>query len=235
MLDNVMFTALSTRQSHFNEGNEVVKFFPVEVSPFVALDNWSTEEIALFLDQLPTGRVVSTALAKRLSLPTDKVEVMVDIPLYQMVCNNFIPSHLEDERLLGATIRPLTYDDVPEMIKLTELTKPGPFLSRTIEFGGFVGLFVDGKLAAMCGNRLKVPGYTEVSGICTHPDYLGRGYASHLTSMVCEEVIKEGFIPFLHVKADNVRAIEVYKKLGFEVRDTSIYYYIFRKKNKMDG
>jgi predicted GNAT family acetyltransferase len=81
----------------------------------------------------------------------------------------------------------------------------------------------------MAGERLKVNGYTEISAICTHPDYLGKGYASYLLSHACEHTIREGNIPFLHVRTDNTRAIEVYKKLGFVIR-ADVFFAIFKKR-----
>lgn len=233
VLDNPMWTALSTRLSHLNDSTlDEVKHLPFEVSPFVSTKTWSTEEVNDLIDYLPSGRESSFAVYKQVELPSSRVQILVAIPLYQMICEDFKPFRLSEELLKGFTIRDCTKDDIPQMIQLAETTKPGPFRSRTIEFGGFIGLFEtsSNKLVAMAGNRLKVPGFTEVSGICTDPGYLGKGYASHLTTLVCEQVLSgdDPCTPFLHVKADNVRAIEVYKKLGFKVRIEN-YYYIFKK------
>jgi predicted GNAT family acetyltransferase len=92
----------------------------------------------------------------------------------------------------------------------------------------YFGIYSNDQLGAMAGERLKVNGYTEISAICTHPDYLGKGYASYLLSHACEHTIREGNIPFLHVRQDNIRAIEVYKKLGFVIR-ANVYFAIFKK------
>lgn len=113
------------------------------------------------------------------------------------------------------------------MLSLTALTKPGPFFKRTIEMGRYFGLFDGDKLVSMAGERLQMPGYTEVSAICTDPDYHGKGYASLLTSVVCEKIIAEGNTPFLHVRYDNTRAIDVYKKLGFEI-NADVHFAIFK-------
>jgi ribosomal protein S18 acetylase RimI-like enzyme len=231
-LDNPMWTSLNTRLSQLNESSHpCFKHFPIEVSPFVATEHWSENEISNLIDALPSGREASFAVYKPVDLPTDRVQILVAIPLYQMTCESFQPFLLPDDALQGFNIRPCTTEDVPQMVQLAELTKPGPFRSRTMEFGGFLGLFDnENKLIAMAGNRMKVPGYTEVSGICTDPAYLGKGYASHLTTLVCQEILSadEKCIPFLNVKADNLRAIKVYKKLGFRVRIQN-YYYIFKR------
>lgn len=104
------------------------------------------------------------------------------------------------------------------MIELTALTKPGPFGSRTHELGTYLGIRPQGKLVAMAGERLKVPGHTEVSAVCTHPEHTGKGYAAILMAEVMRRIRERGETPFLHVRADNGRAIEIYKRLGFRER-----------------
>lgn len=113
----------------------------------------------------------------------------------------------------------LTADDVPEMLDLVALAKPGPFLSRTIEMGQYFGLWQDDKLAAMAGERLHLTGYCEISAVCTHPDYSGRGYASALTTMVAEGIMARQELPFLHLSPTNDVAMRLYKKLGFRLRN----------------
>jgi predicted GNAT family acetyltransferase len=108
--------------------------------------------------------------------------------------------------------------DVPEMLELTALTKPGPFNRRTHELGTYLGIRRDGKLVAMAGERLKVRGYTEVSAVCTHPEHTGHDYARILMTEVMRRICDRGETPFLHVREDNVRAIELYKRLGFKQR-----------------
>src|SRR5229473_5140751 len=105
--------------------------------------------------------------------------------------------------------------DSLEMIELTALTKPGPFGKRTHELGTYVGIRREGKLVAMAGERMKVPGFTEVSAVCTHPEHTGHGYARILMAEVMRRIRSRGVTPFLHVREDNVRAIELYRRLGF--------------------
>jgi predicted GNAT family acetyltransferase len=104
------------------------------------------------------------------------------------------------------------------MVELTALTKPGPFGKRTHELGYYVGIRDNGKLVAMAGERLKVPGYTEVSAVCTHPDHLGKGYAGALMLEVMRAIRERGETPFLHVRSNNARAIGIYERLGFRKR-----------------
>lgn len=105
-----------------------------------------------------------------------------------------------------------------EMLALVELTKPGPFGNRTPEMGRYLGIRQNGQLAAMAGERLRLPGYTEISAVCTHPNHRGRGYASSLVSVLIREVRERNEIPFLHVAVENLGAIRVYETLGFKTR-----------------
>jgi ribosomal protein S18 acetylase RimI-like enzyme len=110
---------------------------------------------------------------------------------------------------------PLRADHVPQMHALTELTKPGPFDTRTIEFGDYFGVFEDGRLVAMAGERMQHGHRREVSGICTHPDHQGRGWARRLTELVVRRELERGETPFLHVVSTNARAIALYERMGF--------------------
>ena len=109
-------------------------------------------------------------------------------------------------------------DDAPEMLALAQLTEPGPFLPRTHTMGRFVGVRINGRLAAMAGERLRFPGFTEVSGVCTHPDFRGKGLARRLSSAVANAIQQRGDRPFLHAWTSNHTAIALYESLGFEFR-----------------
>ena len=116
------------------------------------------------------------------------------------------------------TLEDLDISQVDEMLALVELTKPGPFFRRTPELGSYLGIREKGQLVAMAGERLRPLGHTEISAVCTHPEYRGRGYASSLVSTLIQKITKRGEIPFLHVRTENVGAIRVYEKLGFKTR-----------------
>ena len=117
--------------------------------------------------------------------------------------------------------------DVAEMVELATLTKPGPFDTRTREMGTYLGIRKDGKLVAMAGERLKLPGYTEISAVCTHPEHLGHGYAGFLMTILAERIRGRGETPILHVRAENTRAVQLYERLGFKRRLLS-YFAVFR-------
>jgi predicted GNAT family acetyltransferase len=132
-----------------------------------------------------------------------------------MVCENGIAA--SGRQASSPPIVELDASDSPEMLELTALTKPGPFGPRTHELGHYVGIRDSGKLVAMAGERLKVPGYTEVSAVCTHPDHLGKGYAAALMTEIMRGIRERGETPFLHVRSDNSRAIVIYERLGFRI------------------
>jgi len=214
-LDNVIWQALTTRQASFAEGAGCARRFPREVTLLAALkapNDAGYESLAELVGLGGTGAVFLN----------DPYEVRVEweyvagAPLLQMVCEN--GAMAQNSPSGTSEIFELGDKDSPEMVELATLTKPGPFGARTHELGYYVGIRHGGKLVAMAGERLKVPGYTEVSAVCTHPDHLGQGYAAKLMTEVMRRVRERGERPFLHVRSDNARAVSLYERLGFRKR-----------------
>lgn len=235
-LDNVIWQALTTRQTQFAESCGEARRFMRDVTSLTAVlapNDAGYESLAslvgprgtaaLFLDDPFPGR--------------EGWSVVGGSPLLQMVCENSSAHSIShqssshetsDPETCAVEILPLVVEHSPEMIELTAITKPGPFGSRTHELGTYLGIWCDGKLAAMAGERLKVPGHTEVSAVCTHPDHLGKGYAGMLMTEVMRRIRQCGEIPFLHVREDNTRAIAIYERLGFRKRIRR-HYVVVRK------
>ncbi len=117
-----------------------------------------------------------------------------------------------------ARIEELGAADAAEMVALARLTEPGPFEARTPELGGFIGIRDGDRLVAMAGERMKPEGFTEVSGVCTHPDHRGRGYAAMLSAAVADRIVARGETPFLHAFTSNRAAVALYERLGFVLR-----------------
>jgi putative acetyltransferase len=128
------------------------------------------------------------------------------------------PPEIDARTAARETTRGLGPADVDELSALVHLTEPGPFRSRTIDLGGYVGIFHDGVLVAAAGQRMHPEGWCEISAVCTHPDARGRGYGAVVTAHVAAAIAARGEIPFLHVVASNTPAISVYERLGFTTR-----------------
>jgi predicted GNAT family acetyltransferase len=187
------------------------KRYPVDVAPFAATLDQSPESYHSLARLLGPEGTAAIPLATMPVLPT-RWTVVRKIDSTQMVRDTQTAAPVEHN------FEELNISDVDEMLALVELTKPGPFLKRTPELGSYLGIRQAGKLVAMAGERLKTYGYTEISAVCTHPDYRGPGYASSLVSILIQRITKRNEIPFLHVRTENVDAIRVYEKLGFKTR-----------------
>jgi ribosomal protein S18 acetylase RimI-like enzyme len=184
--------------------------YPADVSPFCALPD--EPDAADWADAArlvgPGGAVAFPALR---AAPPPDWEVLWLGEGVQLVADRLDAKPDEEAVPLGPA-------DVPDMLRLTELTKPGPFLRRTIELGGYLGIRREGKLIAMAGERLRPPGWTEISAVCTDPAWRGHGLASRLTRAVAAGIAARGDTPFLHAIADNTQAIRLYEQLGFTRR-----------------
>jgi len=129
----------------------------------------------------------------------------------QMVDTGMTPAEDPEAVVLSET-------DLPEVLDLVARTKPGPFRPRTIELGTYLGIRRDGALVAMAGERLRPPGYTEISAVCTDPAFRGQGLAARLMKAVAHGIRARGETPFLHAAGFNTGAIRLYEKLGFSHR-----------------
>jgi predicted GNAT family acetyltransferase len=214
--DNVIWQALTTRQTNFAESHDQARRFVREVTSLAGFLEPSERGYASLAKLVGIGGTAALFLAEPY-VPQPGWTLVAAPRLLQMVCET-TANTASDPRHSDPKIIELGPADSPEMIELTTLTKPGPFGTRTHELGTYVGIRIAGKLAAMAGERLKVPGFTEVSAVCTHPDHTGRGYAAMLMLEVMRGIRSRGETPFLHVREDNLRAIALYKRLGFSLR-----------------
>jgi ribosomal protein S18 acetylase RimI-like enzyme len=210
-LDNVIWRALTTRQAEFAQKADQARRFIPEIGPLAGLPEPSDAAFKS-LAELAGDGVIAIFTPVPFG-PRAGWKVVAGAPLTQLVWEEeaeTAPAKAEVLKLGDA--------DSDDMQGLTALTRPGPFGPRTHHLGSYFGIRENGRLVAMAGERMRVPGYTEVSAVCTHPDYLGRGYAATLMSKVMEGIRARGETPFLHSRADNDRAIGVYERLGFRPR-----------------
>ena len=212
-LDNVIWKALNSSQAHLGRGHKQASKFDQEVSLLGGFSSPTAENYESLAALLGPGERVGLFLEDAPRPPADW-RIVVHIPLLQMLREDrSSPQPRADTPILQ-----LGEPDVPDMLALTKLTKPGPFATRTREMGDYFGIRVDGELIAMAGERLRLPGYTEVSAVCTHPDHLGHGYATRLIALLLERIHNRGEQAFLHSRGDNTRAIDLYERLGFRKR-----------------
>lgn len=212
VLDNPIWHALSTSHRSFAQGSALAKRYLPEIAPLAGMERQSPASYDALRQVVAPGESAALFLTEAPQIPLNW-ELSRTFAVHQMVCESF--QDVEE----SVAFETLTMADVPQMLALTELTEPGPFRKRTIELGKYLGVFSSGRqLVALSGERLRMPGYAEVSAVCTHPDHRGKGYARSLMSILIREIRKRGETPFLHVKGDNAGAIRLYESLGFRFR-----------------
>lgn len=224
-LDNVIWRALTTRQARFAEGFEQARRFVREVTSLCAFEEPNLQGYAALGELAGVGGTAAVFLDAPYEAQPGW-ELVAGAPLFEMVCENGDKWHARSASV--PEILRLGAEDAVEMVELATLTKPGPFGLRTHELGTYVGIRCEGKLVAMAGERLQVPGYTEVSAVCTHPDHTGKGYARVLMEEIMRGIRDREEIPFLHVRRDNTRAVALYERLGFRTRSV-VHYAVLRK------
>ena len=211
LLDHPIWSALTTSQKHLAEGGPLARRYPVDMTPFADMADMSAASFAAVRDLLSGTQVAALFTPEPVEMPSGFKVVLAETG-EQMIGS---PA---DSPLRGAEIVTLGPADVPAMTALVELTKPGPFAPRTHELGTFLGIRVGGELVAMTGERMKPGKFVEMTAVCVHPDYRGRGYAQALLAAVARRIEARGEIPFLHVFSSNTSAIALYQRQGMRIR-----------------
>jgi ribosomal protein S18 acetylase RimI-like enzyme len=210
-LDHPIWSALTTRQQALAEGGTLARRYPPAVGPFAAMADMSAQSFAA-LGALMSGPEVAVLFTPDPVTPPAEFKILLAETGEQMIGT---PA---ESSVGGADIVTLGAADVPAMMALTELTKPGPFSARTHELGTFLGIRIDGQLVAMAGERMKPANYTEMTAVCVHPSHRGRGYGQMLLAAISRQIAARGEIPFLHVFSNNDAAIALYRRQGMEIR-----------------
>jgi ribosomal protein S18 acetylase RimI-like enzyme len=209
-LDNPIWFALTTEHRLLARSHGLARRYPPDVSPLAALLHPTNDAFADLQRLVSPGEHVALFTGSAVAVP-ESWQVDRSRWIDQMICEASLAPPPVAPLPLGTT-------DVPEMLELTAATEPGPFLPQTIQMGSYFGIRAsDGRLAAMAGERLRSTEFAEISAVCTHPEFRGRGYARALVTFLATQILAAGRTPFLHVKSENGAKV-VYQKIGFRLR-----------------
>ena len=212
VLDNPAWHALTGPHASFAIGDALVRRYPPEVAPFVAVRTWDDPQKVWHALAELVGPGAEIGLSSTDELPPAGWETIGRGAGVQLVQTDALSPRPDDEVIvLGAA-------DVPEMLALVERNQPGPFRPRTHELGRYIGIRRQGELIAMAGERLHPEGWTEISAVATDVAHRGQGLASRLVLDVAFRIQERGDRALLHAAATNVGAIAVYERLGFTLR-----------------
>ena len=214
---NLVWHALHSVHAHFAIENGQATRYPADVVPYAALADAEHRDISPLRELLVPGDKVY--LIGPQPAETGSLRVGPPLDCFQMVFPAQAVAELaasesarDDEMILR--MKP---EDALDMVALTDVAFPGFFRRRTNEMGEYFGIRIGGELVAMAGERLAIPGWREISGVCTHPAHTGKGLASQLMERLLREHAAAGLRSFLHVIEKNSRAIALYKRMGFQV------------------
>jgi predicted GNAT family acetyltransferase len=212
MLDRPVWAALTTAHLGLSVGGQLARRYAADVNLFAAARDDSDAALAALTELVQPGARVFLADVPNVAVPGGLALTKAAMGVQMVATRSMRLVEADDD------IVQLTDADAPEMLALATLTEPGPFLPRTHTMGTFRGIRIGGRLAAMAGERFRFPGHAEVSGVCTHPDFRGRGLARRLSAAVAARIESRGERPFLHAWKGNRVAISLYESLGFEIR-----------------
>jgi predicted GNAT family acetyltransferase len=213
-LDRAVWNALATRHARFAVGGARARRFAPDIGPLAAARDDDPQSLAELAELVPADGTLLLLQADPVVLPPGIVATTTAAGV-QMVAAELTRAAAAATDL---AIERLSEADMPAMVELATLTRPGPFTSRTPVLGEFWGMKEGGVLVAMAGERMRHEGFTEVSGVCTHPRVRGRGLARALSAHVAARILERGETPYLHAYAKNTPAIRLYESLGFRLR-----------------
>ncbi|HWQ86674.1 GNAT family N-acetyltransferase [Brevundimonas sp.] len=215
-LDRPVWSALTSRQAALSIGDARALRFDPAWALFGAAADASPGNLQALTDLNTSPHGLGLVETGETHLPPG-ARVRSQAPCVQMTASTLTAGGRD------LAFEPLGEADAADMLALATLTVPGPFFEKTHRLGDFIGVKQDGKLIAMAGERMRPAGFTEVSGVCTHPDHRGHGYASALMRVVTQRILERGEEAFLHAYAAHAATIALYETLGFNVRTAITY------------
>jgi ribosomal protein S18 acetylase RimI-like enzyme len=210
-LDNPFWASLRSRHRGIALRAGDAARYPAAFAPFLGVADADVDAADAFDTLVAPGQSVYLLGVVPASVPRGW-RLQASDPLLQMVRDTPLPV------IDGPEVVALSGAHRADVLALTELVYPHYFRERTMELGRYFGIYRDGRLAAMIGERLGTDAAVEMSAICTHPDFSGRGHARRLTAMLTNDILDRGRLPFLHVSRNNVRAVRLYEGLGYRRR-----------------
>lgn len=210
-LDNPFWASLCSRHRDLARCMGDVARYPAEYAPFLGVANAGVDAAAALATLVEAGET-TLLLGVAPRLPDDGWRLVSEGPLAQMICSAPIPA------IEGPPVIELNDAHRADALALTALVYPHYFRPRTMELGRYFGIYRDGRLAAMIGERLGMEAYQEISAVCTHPDFTGHGYARRLVALLSNDNLERGRTPFLHVSHANHRALQLYERIGYRHR-----------------
>lgn len=216
ILDNIFWNTLTGPHAQYAVGGAVARRYAPAFSPIAAFPDPERPDFAALAPLCEPGERVYCDVWSGAAPPGWRIEF--EATMFKMVWRGERPAADEAPDAI-----PLGPERVPQALELAALTRPGPFGPRTIELGEYFGYFDGPRLIAMAGERTQAGRLREISGVCTHPDYQGRGLARRLMLKLIRRELGRAEVPFLHVLRDNASARALYARLGFEdYRETVI-------------
>ncbi len=214
-LDNPVWSSLTGPHAAFAERKGRAARYLTDMCPFATIpETPDAQDWTDLADLAGPGRAVVVAGPPR-TPPTGWVTGMM-IPGVQLDGSGMDVAPDPDAVVLGPA-------DVPDMLDLVARTRPGPFLPRTHLMGTYLGIRRGGALVAMAGERMRPPGWSEISAVCTDPAFQGHGLAGRLVRAVGAVIRRRGDVPFLHASATNENARRLYGHLGFTLRAQPLF------------
>lgn len=210
VLDNPIWESLRSRHRDIAQVEGEVARYPAQIAPFMGVANSdvdTAQALPLLMEPGETTLLLGTVPRVRQGYELRKLAMLA-----QMVCEQPV------DEVPGPEIIELGEAHREDVLALTALVYPHYFRPHTMQLGRYFGIYQDGNLAAIIGERMGTHEWREVSAVCTHPDYLGRSYARRMLAMLGNDILSRGLTPYLHVAHENRRAVELYERGGYSLR-----------------
>jgi GNAT superfamily N-acetyltransferase len=221
LLDNIVWNSLSGAHAKYSMGTSTARRYAPGFSPIIGFAENERPDFAALVPHCEPGEHFYCGGWSG-PVPTGW-EVHTDTVACQMLWEGPLPE--ADATLAAVRLGP---EHVPRMLELVAFRPPGPFAARTVELGEYFGVFEGERLVSMAGERMEAGEFREISGVCTHPGFQGRGHARRLMLALIRRQMQRGLHPFLHVMRDNVDARRIYERMGFRDRQAVVLRVISR-------